>query len=268
MSLAPTTSRCSRPTSSTPSQWWSGAGLVAQQHDRLVEVADDQVGPAVVVQVADGQRRGRWCSVRKYGPPCGGDVVEAHVLPLPCRALGCAAAPAAAARSAPDGWRMTWPLTMTMSSQPSLSRSRKPVPKPTYCRPRAARPAAWLLNWKARPSPAAQVAVQGVQLVLVVGDQQRRPAAAVVIAGVHAHAAVGQPVGRRGPRRLRRAIVLEAQLPPAAAVEVEEVVGRVVGDVDVRLAVAVDVHGDHAQPLAEVPLLVGLAQPLRRPRLR
>src|SRR5207253_439910 len=35
---------------------------------------------------------------------------------------------------------MTWPLVMAMSSQPSLSKSRKRVPKPTYFWPMASMP--------------------------------------------------------------------------------------------------------------------------------
>jgi len=41
---------------------------------------------------------------------------------------------------------------------------------------------------------AIQVAIQSVQLILVVGDQQGGPAAAVVISRVDPHASVGQPV--------------------------------------------------------------------------
>ena len=99
-------------------------------------------------------------------------------------------------------------------------------------------------------SPSTLIAIQGVQFVFVIADEQRRPTAAVVVGGIDAHAAVGRAaeVARRAADRPRSS----KRKSRRAAIDVEETIGGVVGDVDVRFAVAVDVHQQHAESLAGV----------------
>ena len=98
------------------------------------------------------------------------------------------------------------------------------MPKPTYCRPTAGDPGRLRVEREPRPA-AARLLVQGGQLVLVVGHEQRRPAAA------------GR--SRRRPRpccrspRPRSSRATPAVSPTSsnaarrlAAVQVQEVVGR------------------------------------------
>ena len=87
----------------------------------------------------------------------------------------------------------TPPLTVSRSSQPSLSKSNHAVPKPVYAR-------------LGRPSPDARLAlfedagavvdVERVHLAQPVGDEQILVAVVVEIAGVDAHAGL-RPCPRR-----------------------------------------------------------------------
>ena len=89
----------------------------------------------------------------------------------------------------------------------------------------------------------AEVPVQRVAVVREVGDDEVQPAVSVVVARVHAHAGLGAAVpAERDPAE--QAHAFEAAI---AAVVVQEVRVRVVGDVEVRPPVVVVVGRHHAQ---------------------
>jgi len=89
---------------------------------------------------------------------------------------------------------------------------------------------------------ATLVAVERERLPLVVGDPDVGQAVTVVVAQVHAHAAVRHPLIVVGHARQQAALGEPA--PPV--VDVQEVVHRVVGDVDVDVAVEIEVGQEHA----------------------
>ena len=137
---------------------------------------------------------------------------------------------------------MTWPFVTWMSRSPSLSTSKSFVPKPSGMKPDP-RPD---LRETSSNSPVAAVLVERVQLFGEVGDEDVREAVAVDVGAVDAHAG------------LRLAVDVEADAGAVgdvgeravAVVAVEEVADHVVGDVDVGVAVAIEVAERDAEALA------------------
>src|SRR5438132_11231556 len=101
---------------------------------------------------------------------------------------------------------------------------------------------------------SALIAIEAMHFMLVVADPKRSPAAAVVIATVHAHAAVGHAAIIAG-HTADQAGLFQPDLPRYAALQVQEIVHRVVSHIDVRLAVAIEIGNDHAQSLAAFAVL-------------
>ena len=90
----------------------------------------------------------------------------------------------------------TAPLTMSMSSQPSLSKSNHAVPNPVYGAARRAEPGSRaLLLEQARPV----VDVQVVPFARQVRDEQVFVAVVVEVAGVDAHAGLRLSRARSAP---------------------------------------------------------------------
>ena len=109
----------------------------------------------------------------------------------------------------------------------------KPAPSPAFCVTSSNR-------------PFAEIAVQRVQLLREVGDEEVRQTVAVDVAAIDAHAG------------LRLAVAVEADAGrvghvdegAVAVVLVEEVPHHVVGDVDVGVAVAIEIAEGDAEALA------------------
>src|SRR5262249_29413843 len=93
------------------------------------------------------------------------------------------------------------------------------------------------------------VVIQSVFLSFVVGHEDRGQATAIVVTDVQPHAAVG-PAAVIDGRSALEAALEKLQLARRAQVDVEEVVYGIVGNVDVRLAVAVEVGDDDPESLA------------------
>src|SRR4051794_17555584 len=91
----------------------------------------------------------------------------------------------------------------------------------------------------------AEVLVKGVEFILEVGDEEGRASRSVEITGVHSHAAVVIPDFIAGDTGVG-AFFFEL----AAAIEVEMVFRSIVGNVDIRSAVAVQVGQNHAEATA------------------
>ncbi len=85
--------------------------------------------------------------------------------------------------------------------------------------------------------PAAEVGVQGIQLLGEVGDEDVGKAVALDVPAIDAHAGLGLAVAVEADARRIRHVGEGA----VAVVLVEEVPHHVVGDVDVGIAVAVEV---------------------------
>ncbi len=133
---------------------------------------------------------------------------------------------------------------MKTSRRPALDASKKFRPKPEKlkCRRSETAHARDVLE-----DHRAQVAEEAVGLRLEVRDRDVEAPVSVQVSRVHAHPA------ERAARRVDAGAGVERhvlELHPAEVME-DEVHRRVVGDVDVRPAVAVEVGHDDSQPLAE-----------------
>ncbi len=96
----------------------------------------------------------------------------------------------------------------------------------------------------------AQVAVEGRDVLVEVGDEEVEPAVGVEIAGRQAHARLGVAHGVEGGARP------QPDLLEAAALVVVEVVGvRVVGGVEVEVEIAVEIGGDDGEGVEETDVL-------------
>ena len=138
--------------------------------------------------------------------------------------------------------RITCPLLTTRSSHPSESTSTNAVPNPTNARPTTASPAAGVANVKCNAAARhLPVPVQGVELVLVVGHPERRAARCRRSRPRPPPCCRWACRCRRGPRPTPAPRSSNRKLARGAAVEVQEVVGGVVGHVDVGSPVPVDV---------------------------
>ena len=224
----------------------AAGALVAEDRDRPVVVRDDEVRAAVVVQVADRQpardggrvevRAAAGAHVLEYPPPLVVGVVEQHRQLL---------------QRAPVGVTEDVPVDHHEVFPPVAVGVHERGAEPDPVQPDRAD--------AGRPRPVveqlvAEVLIERVQLALEVGHPHRRAGGAVVVADIGAHAAVVLPgIIHRGPRG--QSLLLQF----AAAVEEEEVVARVVADVNVGTAVAVEVRQNHSQPAP-----VGLKLVLRR----
>src|SRR5579884_3048871 len=93
---------------------------------------------------------------------------------------------------------------------------------------------------------AAAVAVQGMVLLNVIGDEQGEMAAAVVVGCVHAHAAVGLArfIGGHAPNHTG------FDKATTALVQVKLIVIGVIGDVDVGPAILIQIEHNYAEALA------------------
>ncbi len=108
-----------------------------------------------------------------------------------------------------------------------------PEPSPAFCR-------------DVLEEALAEIAVERVQLLREIRDEDVREAVAVDVAAVHAHAG------------LRLAVAVEADAGgigdvderAVALVLVEEIANHVVGDVDVGVAVAIEITEGDAEALA------------------
>ena len=102
--------------------------LLMQQSRRAGAVADEDVGIAVVVDVAKRGAAARFDELQGL-PGARGHVLEAAV--RRCETTACAAPAETDRRGVPalQFW-FTSPLTASRSSQPSLSKSSQAVPKP------------------------------------------------------------------------------------------------------------------------------------------
>ena len=149
-----------------------------------------------------------------------------------------------------------------MSFQPSLSKSRKPTPKPRYLRltPRPA-PEAGVVE-----GAVAVVAVESRHLVGEVGADDVEPAVAVVVGDADAHAGEGDAV------LVERAAGGDADLAEGAVVvvAVEQARRGVAGDVDVGPAVVVEIAADgaHAVRSDRPPVLLMKTTTPRAARIR
>src|SRR5205809_498092 len=94
----------------------AGCLLVAQQHDGLVLMTHDDVGPTIVVEIPTAEPAPT-VPFRKVGSALAGRINE----PAPAVASGIAEQHGLLRSGAVRGWRTTWPLLITRSSQPSLS---------------------------------------------------------------------------------------------------------------------------------------------------
>ena len=232
---APTTSACSLPTSSTPSQWLPVAGrrCAGPPTGSLRWLTTRSVRPSLSRSPKADAAADRWSARGSTAQPLRGDVLEL-ALPSCSSSTGrCCGVPPCRSGS---GWRGRWRRTGPPSRRGRRRGSRCPSRRSSGRGPRCPPSACWKV--KRLASRPAVVAVQRVQLVLVVRHPQRRPAAAVVVARVHAHAAVGVALVVAG-HAAGQADSSRTDLARLRAVEVQELVHRVVGDVDVRLAVAV-----------------------------
>ena len=93
------------------------------------------------------------------------------------------------------------------------------------------------------------VAVEGKPLALEVRHPHVGETVAVEVAQVDPHAPVGHPLiveGRAADEPVLRKMAM-------AVVDVEEVVGGVVGDIDIDIAIDVEIGQKHSQPLAVAP---------------
>src|SRR5205085_10605314 len=93
----------------------------------------------------------------------------------------------------------------------------------------------------------AEVSKEAVRLGLEVRDDEVDPPVAVQVARLDAHAAEGSPGGIQAGAREERD-VLEAHGPQVVEQEVHR---RVVGHVDIRTAVVVEVRDDDPEPLSQ-----------------
>src|SRR5262245_46547892 len=227
-------------------------GFVAEQRHGLVDVADDQIGTTIVVQVANSE--------------AAADVRGLKVMPSP--RVHADEPIAVDSLVAHEDRQLTHTCSHRMAVhmairnddvQPTVAVNVEESSAKADVGPADASQTGTRAAELEQSATADQnVAVQGVQLVLEIRNQQRRPAAAAVVAGIDPHAAVDlAALIPCGPQLCR--LVLEAQLAGRAAIYVEEFVGRIVGDIDVRLAIAVEVHDDNAQSLAEIALSICLA---------
>ena len=96
------------------------------------------------------------------------------------------------------------------------------------------------------------VAVEREHLLIDVGDEEVLVAAAEDVGRIHAHAGARLAAVAEGDFGGQRDLL---EFPSArcrrAAIHVEEILHRVVGDEQVHPAVVIDVRGDHAEALAE-----------------
>ena len=215
-----------------------------QDGDRLVEVADDEVDPAVVIQVAEADPAPQMGRLEIVPESFAGD---AELPPIVEQQDGQLLAIGFLPVGVTDGVAVG-DEEILPAVQIGVDESGPPadvlLPDGRDARGRRAEP-------EGGGTRLALVAVQAVQLVLVVRYPQARLAGPVRVAGVHPHAAVGRAtVVRGGPAD--HAHIDEADLPRRRLVHVQELVHGVVGDVHVRLAVAVHVHDEDAQPLAPI----------------
>ena len=235
---------------------------IAQQGRRLREMADDQIETAVVVQVSDRHAPSVVFALKIRAPFFG----SFYKLRLP--ALQGHAAIPKNDRKLIGIARIGIAVGMTVDNDDVLpaavfqiDESGAPTDVPIADYPHAG-PARGVAKTEVSFG-VGHVLIEGVQIVFPVRDPDRRPARAVVISSIESHAAVRLAAVVLGDSQ-HLPKLLQAYLSRLAAIQVEEIVGGVVGHVDVRLAVAVHVDEQHAEPLAVVLLLIRVPQPLFR----
>ena len=172
------------------------ADLVDQQPRGARAVADEHVGVAVVVDVAE--RRAAPASSSSNTVPACAD----HILELSTASCGTAVC---AVRAETDRrlrlsvltfW-FTSPFTVSRSSQPSLSKSNQAVPKPVYGRLGRADAGRALCSSKV---PVPSLTYRSTALAGQLGDEQILVAVIVEVAGVDTHARLCAYPRRRAPR--------------------------------------------------------------------
>src|SRR5262245_51672955 len=223
------------------------AADAAQHHHTIIQHANHAVGPSVIVEITDGHAAATNLAVEKRAA-AGADVVELAiaVVAKEHRPLVDAGDRRVADYVAVDDHDVE-PTVMI-----DVDEARAPADKALSNGRDAGSSRA-----EKKQIVLAEVLVKGVIFILVVRDEERGQPGAVVITDVHSHAAVGNAVFIAS-NALEHADFFELEV---AAIDVQEIVHRVVGDVDVGPAVAVEIGDDDAQPLARVFASLGAHLP-------